>query len=209
MTEHDIAKALEVWTLQNLLNVSIVFGILAAGLALVQDYYRSMEKHLTLRVSTELWRIATVLAVDVLLVLVVLVGYLALNPDIMADIKMAVPFYPIAAVLFSVALVLRLFHGGHEVGSPNGLRALYLMFAANLLNIVGFTFVAEAPSGEYLATHPSPFWTYVKTHLRSNADPFGLELTQITFYVCFPLLLAVFAWGAVSAIRRLKAMGGA
>ena len=29
MTQHDIAKALEVWTLQNLLNISIMFGILA------------------------------------------------------------------------------------------------------------------------------------------------------------------------------------
>ena len=29
MTEHDIAKALEVWTLQNLLNISIMLGIVA------------------------------------------------------------------------------------------------------------------------------------------------------------------------------------
>ena len=49
---------------------------------------------------------------DILLVVVVIVGYLVLNPDIMADIKMAVPFYPITAILFSIALVLRLFHGG-------------------------------------------------------------------------------------------------
>lgn len=54
MTGHDIAKALEVWTLQNLLNVSIMLGILACGLALVQGYYKSLEKHLSLRVSIEL-----------------------------------------------------------------------------------------------------------------------------------------------------------
>ena len=60
MTEHDIAKALEVWTLQNLLNISIMLGILACGLALVQGYYKSLEKHLSLRVSIELWRIFTV-----------------------------------------------------------------------------------------------------------------------------------------------------
>jgi hypothetical protein len=204
MSEHDIAKALEVWALQNLLDVSIMLGIVALGLALVQAYYRSLEKHLTLRVSIELWRIFTVLLVDVLLVVVVIVGYLVLNPDIMADIKMAIPFYPIAALLFSIALVLRLFHGGHDAGSKNYLRAVYLMFAANIVNIVGFTFVAEAPSGEYLAIHPSPFWQYVKSHLRSNADPSGLELTQVTFYVCFPILLAVFAWGFVSALRQLR-----
>ena len=27
MTEHDVAKALEVWTLQNLLNISVMLGI--------------------------------------------------------------------------------------------------------------------------------------------------------------------------------------
>ena len=36
MSEHDIYKALEIWVLQNLLNVSILVGILAAGLAMVQ-----------------------------------------------------------------------------------------------------------------------------------------------------------------------------
>ncbi len=208
MTEHDIAKAvakaLEVWTLQNLLNISIVLGILACGLALVQGYYKSLETHLSLRVSIELWRMTTVLLVDVLLVVVVLVGYLVLNPDIMADIKMAVPFYPIASILFSMALVLRLFHGGHGPASKSFLRAICLMFAANIINVVGFTFVAEAPSGDYLKTHPSPFWVYLKEHLRSNADPSGLELTQITFYVCFPVLMAVFVWGFVSALRQLR-----
>ena len=122
--EHVIAKALEVWTLQNLLNVSIMLGILAAGLALVQEYYRALEKHLTLRVSIELWRMFTVLIVDVLLVVVVLIGYLVLNPDIMADIKMAVPFYPIAAIFFAVALCLRLFHGGHDPAFPASFPAV-------------------------------------------------------------------------------------
>lgn len=200
---HNIAKALEVWTLQNLLNVSILMGLLALGLALIQNYYRSLERHLTLRVSVELWRVFTVLIVDLLLVMTVVVGYLVLNPDIMADIKMAVPFYPIAAVLFAAALVLRLFHGGHDAESKSFLGAIYFMLAANLLNIAGFTFVAEAPSGEYLAIHPSPFWDYLKQHLRSNADPYGLELSQVTFCVCFPLLLAVFLWGFASALKQV------
>jgi hypothetical protein len=206
MTEHDITKALEIWTLQTLLNISIMLGILAAGLAIVREYWQSLEKHLSLRVSIELWRIFTVLVVDILLAVVILVGYLVLNPDIMADIKMAVPFYPIATILFATALVLRLFHGGHDLSSRNYVRAVYLMVAANLVNIVGFTFVAEAASQEYLAHHPSAFWEYLKNHLRSNADPHGLELTQITFYVCFPIMLLVFVWGFLSAVRKLHAV---
>jgi hypothetical protein len=208
MDSHEIAKALEVWTLQNLLNISIMLGILACGLAMIQDYYQSLEKHLSLRVSIELWRVLTVLIVDVLLAIVVLVGYVVLNPDIMADIKVAIPFCPTASILFAVALILRLFHGGHEVASKNYLRSLYLMLAANVINIAGFTFVMEAPSGEYLATHPSGFWDYIKTHLRSNTDPHGLELSQATFYVCFPVLFAVFVWGAWSALKRITATKG-
>ena len=122
----------------------------------------------------------------------------------MADIKMAVPFCQVATVLFAFALVLRLFHGGHERGSPNFAHALKLMWAGNILNVLGFTVIMEAPSGEYLTSHPSPFWTYIKTHLRSNADPAGLELSQLTFYICFPLLVAIAIWAAVTACRQMK-----
>jgi hypothetical protein len=65
MSQHDVVKAVEVWTLQNLLNISIMLGILASGLALVQGYYRSVEKQLTLRVSIELWRGLTVVLVAI------------------------------------------------------------------------------------------------------------------------------------------------
>ena len=203
MTLHDITKALEVWTLQNLFNASILLGLLACGLVLIQNYYRALEQHLSLRVSIELWRVTTVVLADLLLALTVVIGYVVLNPDILADIKIAVPFCPLATVLFAVALGLRLFHGGHQVASQNYLRSLYLMLAANGLNVFGFTFVMEAASGEYLALHPSPFWSYLKTQLRSNAVPAGLELAQLTFWICFPLLLIVMIWGVWSAVRQL------
>lgn len=205
MNGHEIQKALEVWTLQSLLNVSILLGILATGLSLIQGYLRAMEKQLTLRVSVELWKLASTLAVDLLLVGVVLVGYLVLNPDIMADIKVAVPFQPIATLFYAGALVLRIFKGGHDQKSPNAFRALCLMLAGTAVNIIGFTFVMEAASGEYLALHPGTGWEYLKAHFRSNADPRGLELAQITFWVCFPLLILLLAWGVQAALRRFRA----
>ncbi len=204
MNEHEIAKGLEVWILQNLLNVSILLGIMASGLLLAQGYYRELSRHLNLRVSRELWNLLTVLLADLMLVAVFLVGYVVLNPDIMADIKMAVPFYPIATLLFTAALVLRLFKGGHDVDSPNFDWSLRLTLAGNFINVLGFTFVAEAASDEYLAHHASPFWTYLKTHFRSNADPIGLEVSQVTFLVCFPLLLLLSAWAVKSALVGMK-----
>ena len=206
MNTHDVVKALEVWTLQNTLNLSILLGFVTLGLILIQPYYQALRKLLTLRVSLEVWDLVTRVAADLSLTVVVIVGFSVLNPDIMADIKMAVPFVPVATILFAVALFLRLFHGGHEVGSDSFRAALWLLFTADVINVIGFSLVMEAPSGEYLAVHPSPFWTFVKTQLRSNAN---LELTQIVFAVCFPLLMIVFLWGFASGMQRLRKGGAA
>lgn len=202
MNAHDIHKGLEVWTLQTLLNISITLGLFGTGLALVQGYFRALERQLTLRVSVELWKTFQTIAVDLCLAVVVLVGFLVLNPDILADIKVAVPFQPVATLLFATALVLRLCKGGHDPASPNALKALYLMISGSALNILGFTFIMEAASREYLELHPSAGWTFLKTHFRSNAAPHGLELAQLTFWICFPLLLLVFAWGVKAALAK-------
>ncbi len=200
--EHEvISKGLEIWTLQTLLDVSILMGLFALGLILIRPYYESLKNHLTLRVSIEIWDLFTVLLADVFLVLTVLIGFLVLNPDIMADIKMAVPFVPLAVLLFAVAMVLRLFYDGHRPNGRHFKSALWLMFAANLLNIIGFSLIMEAPGSEYLQDHPSVFWTFIKTHFRSNALPHGLELAQWTFYIVFPLLLIVFIWGFFRAMQ--------
>ncbi len=201
MESSVISKGLEVWSLQTLLDISILFGLFSLGLLLVQPYYTSLRRHLTLRVSIELWDLFTVLLADIFLVITVLIGFLVLNPDIMADIKIAVPFVPLATILFAVALVLRLFYDGHSLKSTMFRFAIWLIFAANLLNIIGFSLIMEAPGSEYLADHPSVFWTYLKTHFRSNALPHGLEVAQWTFYITFPLLLFIFIWGFVKAMK--------
>ena len=202
MQGHEIAKGLEVWLLQNLLNASILMGIVSSGLILADGYFNELERHLKLRVSRELWHLLTVVLTDLMLTAVFVIGYVVLNPDIMADIKMAVPFYPVASLLFATALVLRLFKGGHDQESPNHKRALWLTVAGNLINIVGFSFVAEAASDEYLAHHASPFWTYLKSHFRSNADPIGLEVSQVTFFICFPILMLIGFWGIKAALGK-------
>ncbi len=204
MSSHEIAKAMEIWTLQSLLNISIIVGLLALGLIIIQGYYNSLKSYLTLRVSVELWNVFTVLLADIFLVIVVIIGFFVLNPDIMADIKVAVPFVPIATILFAVALILRLFYGGHRQNNPNFRRALWLMFWANLINVIGFSLIMEAPGREYLSIHPSPFWTFLKSYFRSNSSPYGLETAQTTFYICFPILLGIFIWGFVRSMSFLK-----
>lgn len=202
MSSHEIAKALELWSLQTTADVSIIMALVALGLALIRRYVQQTAERLTLRVSVEIWDTASVMLTDLILAIAVLMGFIVLNPDIMADIKIAVPFVPLATVLLALALVLRLFHGGHRPGSATGQAALWCMGGAALLDIVGYTLVMEAPSSEYLELHPSPFWIWVKTHLRSNALPHGLELAHTTFLVCFSLLLLVLVWGFFRGIRQ-------
>ena len=204
MNEHVIAKALEIWTLQSLLDVGIILGMLALGLAIIQNYYSALEKYLTLRVSIEIWELFTVLITDILLTITVIIGFLILNPDIMADIKVAVPFTPLATFLFAVALMIRLFKGGHNLKNKNYNVALWLMFAANLINVIGFSLIMEAPGEVYLSDHPSLFWTYLQTHFRSNVIPYGIEIAQITFYIFFPTLLIVFIWGFFNFLDHHK-----
>lgn len=204
MNEHVISKALEIWTLQNLLDGSIILGIVAMGLALIQQYFKSLERFLSLKVSIELWNIVSIVLVDISLAFVVITGYMVLNPDIMADIKIAIPFVPIATILFTIALFMRLFHGGHRQDNPNFTRSIWIMATANFISMIGFTFVMEAASGEYLENHPSAFWSLLKTQFRSNAN---LELSQITFWICFPILMIVFIWGFISAVKQLKNNG--
>ena len=200
--EHEIAKALEIWVLQNLLDGSILMGFLALGIAMVESYHRRIEGLLTLRVSIEIWRVVTIVVVDILLAAVVLVGLFVVNPDIMADIKMAVPFYPLAVVMMAMTLYLRLFRGAGNPGTPAHRRSLQLLLAANLVNLAGFTFVMEAPGSEYLELHPNPIWTWITTHLRSNASPAGLELAQWSFWIFFPLLVLVLLLAFRTALSR-------
>jgi len=206
--EHEIAKALELWTLQNLLDMSIMMGFIALGIALIEPYHRSIGRLLTLRVSTEVWQVVTVVVVDLLLAGVVLAGLFLINPDIMADIKMAVPFYPLAVLLIAAALILRLFKGGNQSGGRSYRSALWLLFSANVVNLVGYTFVMEAPSSEYLGLHPSPVWMWIKTHLRSNVAPAGLELAQWSFWAFFPPLILLLLWAFGSAMSRIGTPAG-
>lgn len=201
MERGAITKALEVWTLQGLLDTSIFLGIVALGLVLVQKYLQSLREYLTLRVSTEVWNLATILIVDVVLAIVVLVGLLVLNPDIMADIKVAIPFVPLATIIFAIVLVLRLFHGAHQISHPSFRQSVWLMVVANAMNLFGYSFVMEAPSSGYLEDHPIYFWIFLKTHLRSDSN---LGLSQIVFLICFPVLLGVFIWGLGCGIRQIQ-----
>jgi hypothetical protein len=165
---HSIQKGLEVWSLQNVCDAAILLSFVILALVAGRAYLETLKNRLTLRVATEVWEAGTDLGLDMLLFAVVLVGLFVINPDIMADIKIALPWVPLAFVLMAVVLVIRVCYGGREVGSRAWWAAVTLLALAGLANWFGFTFVMEAAGEEYLALHPNAQVWVALSRLRSD-----------------------------------------
>ena len=200
---HGLGKALEVWSLQNLCDLGIFASFAALGLFAGRAYLEHLKSRLTLRVATEIWGTLADLMVDGLLALIALIALGVTNMDIMADIKIGLPFVPVAFLLLTVALVVRLFHGGSVVGSRAWLAVLVLLALGVLANWFGFTFVMEGAGDEYVDLHPAtrPLWAGLE-HWRSNQNP---DLAMATFRWVSPGLLLTFGWAVVvGAVRSAQ-----
>jgi hypothetical protein len=197
-----IKKALEIWTLQNLCNGAIIMGFLVLALVAGRGYLEVLKTRLSLRVAIEAWETVVDMGVDVLLLILVLIGLFVTNLDVLADIKVAVPWVPLAFLLMGAALIFRAFYGGHAPGSSSWWTALGLITAACLLNWFGFTFVMEAPGHEYLKL-PFADTLISLRDMRSNANP---SLSMTTFLWMTPLYALEFAWGLIAALRHTVAV---
>ncbi len=190
-------KDLELWTLITLADISLVLLVLGFVLHLAQAYYDRTLADFRLRLSGENWGLVFLAVRDGSLFLAFALGLLFINPDIMADIKLAVPFMPLGTVFLGWALVVKLATDIRRDGKVAGLF-LGLLSVAVLLQFFGYTFVMEAAPGEWRAGQTG-FWTALRG-MRSNVNP---ELAMATFYVCFPLLLATLAALFVVGGKRL------
>lgn len=193
-----IRKALEMWTLQNVCNGAILLGFLVLPLVAGRGYLEVLKKRLSLRVALEAWETGVDLFADVLLLFLTIVGVFITNLDVLADIKVALPWVPLALFLMGVALIIRAFYGGHVPGSTAWWTALGVIFVACVLNWFGFTFVMEAPGHEY-ANLPFADTLMSLRNMRSNVN-FGLTMT--TFLCMVPLFGLLFIWGLLAAARH-------
>ena len=166
---HAINKGLEFWSLQTLTDGAIMLSFVILAMVAGRCYLESVRRRLTLRVAAEVWEAGTDVLIDASMGFVALVGLFITNPDIMADIKIGLPWVPLAMVLMAVALVIRAFHGGRVVGSAAWWIVLGLVAAACAANWFGFTFVMEAAGEEYLKKQPDSCVAY------SPTDALGLQ----------------------------------
>jgi len=195
-----LRKGLEMWTLQNLCDGGIMLGFFVLALVAGRGYLESLKARLSLRVAIEMWETLADFGADLLLLIAALIGLFVTNLDIMADIKVAVPWVPLALLLMGAALILRAFHGGHIPGSRPWWAALVLIAIGCALNWFGFTFVMEAPGDEYLHL-PLADALISLEKMRSNVSP---GLTMITYLCLAPLFALEFAWAAIAASLRTR-----
>jgi hypothetical protein len=197
---HAINKGLEIWSLQVLGDLAIMLPFLILIMIAGYWYTENLRRRLTLRFWADVWQTSTDLIVDLMMGFVGLVGLFIVNPDIMADIKIGLPWVPLAMVLVSAALVIRVFYGGRVVGSTAWWIVLTLLVVAVAANWFGFTFVMEAAGEEYLKSHTASIWPTLQ-RMRSDFNP---DLAMTTFQWANPALILVFIWAVVAAAVRSR-----
>ncbi len=187
-------KSLEVWTAQTICDVGILLSIISFLLHIGRPYFDRIISRFTLRVAADLWWIVYIILRDGTLFISVLFGFLNLNLDLMADVKIGLPFVPLGTVALAASLSIKIFKNTEDINKSFRIST-YLVMLGAFLNTIGYVLVMEAPGNEYsIAT--TAFWETMRSW-RSNANP---ELATITFYVAFALLLSIVTIVAMKAM---------
>jgi len=176
-------KALEIWTAQTLLDLGILFSIISALLHLGRPYFERILSRMTLRVAADVWWLIYIILRDGLLFFAVLFILLNVNLDLMADIKVGLPFVPFGMVVLVISLIIKVFRNTEDFNKLAKINN-YIITLGAFLNFLGYLLIMEAPGDEYAAAK-EPFWMFMKS-LRSNLNPW---LSTVVFYITFGLLI--------------------
>lgn len=188
-------KALEIFTAQTLCDIGILLSIVSFLLHIGRSYFERVLGRFTLRVAADIWWVVYIILRDGTLALATIFGFWNLNLDLMADIKVALPFVPLGTVALAAALLVKVFRNAEDVNRSLRLST-WLVTIGALLNTFGFVFVMEGPGDEYPVAK-SAFWQTVQSW-KSNENP---QLATITFYVTFLMLTVLVLIAIVKALQ--------
>jgi hypothetical protein len=188
-------KALEIWTAQTLCDVGILLSVISLLLHIGRPYFERVQARLPLRVAADFWWLLYIILRDGTLFATVIFGLFTLNPDLMADIKIGLPFIPLGTVALSYALSVKVFNNAEDINRSYRL-ATFLVAAGVILNTIGFVLVMEAPGEEYGAGR-TVFWQTLRSW-QSNKNP---DLSMTSFHIAILLLFVIAVDAFVKAIR--------
>lgn len=200
-THMPLQKSLEIWTAQTLCDIGILLSVVSFFLHIGRPYFERILSRFTLRVAADLWWVLYIILRDGSLFASLLLGFLTLNLDLMADIKVGLPFVPLGTVAMAGAVVLKVFRNAEDL-NPSYQASSLLVIAGAFLNTIGYVFVMEGPGDEYSAAQ-TLFWQTLRSW-RSNENP---HLATVTFYIAILILIVLIGYAAVKSMRLWRATG--
>src|SRR3990172_12883562 len=111
----EILKVLEIWTAQTLCGIGILLSVISFLLHIGRPYFERILSRFTLRVAADLWWVVYVVLRDGTLFFATVLGFWHLNLDLMADIKVGLPFVPLGTVALAAALLVKVFFNAEDV----------------------------------------------------------------------------------------------
>jgi hypothetical protein len=149
-----------------------------------KHYYKTSTELYSVKLSKENWSIIFYLFRDFSLFFSYGMSLLLINPDMFADVKLPLPFFPLGTIFLGISLIYKL--------SPSTQKnqRLFLIFLAisAIIQYIGFVFVMEAAPSEWVNSgNATGFWLTLR-NFRSNLNP---ELSMMTFSISFPLLMII------------------
>jgi hypothetical protein len=195
-----ISKSLELWTIITLYDIALILLLLGAILHYAEGFFSESKGKFYFRVSKENWSILFFIIRDFSLFAAFGISLLLINPDMFADVKFPVPFFPVATVLLGIALIYKL--RGKMNTSPSQERLFNIfLISATVVQFSGFVLVMEAAPAEWVNSgYASEFWLVLRS-LRSNVNP---VLSMWSFFISFPALIIIFLVMIKAGINRKK-----
>ena len=195
-----VTKSLELWTIVTLYDIALILMLLAIILHFAQGYFSESLGKFKFRVSKENWSILFFLIRDFSLFASFGISVILINPDMFADVKLPMPFFPLATVLLGIALIFKLRGRLYKDSSHERLFVVFLIAAA-VVQYLGFVLVMESAPVEWISGgYASGFWLSL-TNLRSNLNP---ALSMWSFLISFPLLLIIFFIMIAAGVKSRK-----
>ena len=204
LSQDGLVSGGSIW-LETTIAVAMVFvTAMAFSLQIARGYFlRTLEKF-TLRLGADIWWLAYVLIRDALIFMSFIMGLMVFFPGTFQDYPIAVPFMPVAVVLFGIALVTKLYFDADE--NRNAFRAVTLLvFAGTALWMFGTVFVTETPLA--LGTLPAGvsasggIWYTIYNTFSSTTN---VDLSMLTFNATFSALGVIAVFGLANPILRSR-----
>jgi len=108
LLKEAVSKSFETWTITNAYIVSLILLFIGSMLHFATDYYERSLDNFKIKLSGENWAVLFFIIRDFSLFGSFAIAVLLINPDMFADIKIPLPFFPAGVIFLGIAHIFKL-----------------------------------------------------------------------------------------------------